>query len=101
MRNHMWMHTVPMFSSMVLLSNWGFFIGTPLSPMHALSGFVGAATLFASWLFKPLDTGELWERKIAAVYNTKDTYAFLTAGATFGVVALLMTYRASQNQSAR
>ena len=97
MRNHMWMHLVPLISTVILLTNWQFYIGQALTPTSGGAGFLAALSLFGAWVFCPLDTGEIWQRKVVTVYNTQNPYIFLLSGAALGFVGLGLAHQASNH----
>ena len=101
MRNHMWMHLVPLVLSVILLTNWDFYIGHPLTARSGGVGFLAALALFGTWLFYPLDSGERGTCKISAVYNTQNPCTFLLSGGALGIVGVCLTYQASNHASTR
>jgi len=95
MRNHMWLHTVPLVLAMALLSNWQTYVGVRVTASAAIAGVAAGGGLFAAWFACPLETGERGFSKMKDVYNTQDPFAFLSAGALLGVTAALLARSAS------
>ena len=101
MRNHMWMHLVPFVVSLILLTNWDFYIGHRVSARSGGFGFAAALALFGTWLFLPLDSGERGLSKISTVYNTQNPATFLLSGGALGIAGAFLAYQASNHAATR
>lgn len=92
-RSHLWLHTVPLYASLIVLCNWKHVVGEEkLTNRKILTGGGLLAAFAGAYCNTKLDSGETFLDKISTVYNTKDPLMFVLVG-TFIAIATSLSLR--------